>query len=126
MRTVVGIFLILHGLVHLLYIGQSLRFLELESGMIWPDASWVFSRYLGVDTLRTFTAILCVLVAAGFIIIGVGLFFDVRWWRSFMVASAVLSTLVFVLTWNGHWQKLDDQGGYSVLINVAILAGTFF
>ncbi len=42
MQIVVGVFLILHGLVHLLYAGQALRYFELRPGMTWPDASWLF------------------------------------------------------------------------------------
>ena len=38
MATVIfGVFLMLHGLVHLLYLGQSQRFFELQPGMTWPD-----------------------------------------------------------------------------------------
>jgi hypothetical protein len=33
-----GIFFLLHGLVHLLYAGQSLRFFELRPGMTWPGS----------------------------------------------------------------------------------------
>jgi hypothetical protein len=43
MTLVLGLFLILHGLVHLLYLGQSARLFELRSGMVWPDHSWAFA-----------------------------------------------------------------------------------
>ena len=38
MDIVAGVFLILHGLVHLLFAGQVLRFFELRPGMIWLGA----------------------------------------------------------------------------------------
>lgn len=44
MNIFMGIFLILHALVHLLYAGQSRRFFELRPGMTWPDGSWAFSN----------------------------------------------------------------------------------
>jgi hypothetical protein len=47
---IVGIFLVLHGLVHLLYAGQSGRFFELRPGTIRPDNSWLFSNFLGDAT----------------------------------------------------------------------------
>jgi hypothetical protein len=47
-RFRLGIFLVLHGLVHLLYFGQSARYFELKPGMTWPDGAWAFSRLLGV------------------------------------------------------------------------------
>ncbi len=45
MRIIAGILFLLHGLVHLLYFGQSLRFFELQPDMIWPDNSWLFSKF---------------------------------------------------------------------------------
>ena len=39
-RIIFGIFIILHGLVHLLYFGQSTRYFELQPGMVWPDGAW--------------------------------------------------------------------------------------
>jgi hypothetical protein len=44
-QFIAGIFLILHGLVHLLYYGQSARRFELAPGLTWPrrvfwSAAW--------------------------------------------------------------------------------------
>jgi hypothetical protein len=40
MITIIAdIFLILHGLVHLLYAGQGWRFFEIRPGMVWPDGA---------------------------------------------------------------------------------------
>ena len=39
-RILVSLLVILHGLVHLLYFGQSARLFELQPGMGWPDGSW--------------------------------------------------------------------------------------
>jgi len=36
LTIILGIFCILHGLVHLLYAGQSRRLFELRPGMVWP------------------------------------------------------------------------------------------
>ena len=41
------LFLFLHGMVHLLYAGHSLRLFELRPGLSWPDSSWAFSRLGG-------------------------------------------------------------------------------
>ncbi len=125
MRIIFGIFIILHGLVHLLYFGQSLRFFELQPGMTWPDGSWFLSKFLSAQAMRMFFAVLCIIVAAGFILSGIGLLFSIGRWRTLLVTTTALSLLTFVLAWNSQLQNLDDQGGYSVLINIMILAGTF-
>lgn len=56
-KIIAGVFLVLHGLIHLLYFGQSARLLELQSGMIWPDGSWIFSKLLGDNGTRTLAAV---------------------------------------------------------------------
>jgi hypothetical protein len=58
---IVGIFLILHSLVHLLYAGQSGRFFELRPHMTWPDGSWAFSKLLGGESVRLLASILLAL-----------------------------------------------------------------
>lgn len=122
-RVIFGIFIILHGLVHLLYFGQSLRYFELQSGMVWPDDSWLFSGHLEIPVIRTLIAIWCSLVGAGFIISGIGFFLLTGWWCELLMLSALWSVSLFVVSWNGHLYKLDDQGGYSIVINFMICFG---
>ncbi len=117
-----GIFLMLHGLVHLLYFGQSARFFTLQPGMNWPDSSWAFSRLLGDNTTRTVTSVFCILAAVGFMVGAAAIFFSQPWWRGVVVVSAVFSIILYILFWNGQLQHLDNQGGVGILINIAILA----
>ena len=118
-----GIFFLLHGLVHLLYTGQSLRFFELRPGMTWPDGSSAFSRLLGNESTRMLATLLLALVALGFLTGGLGLFIRQEWWRSVTLAAAVISSLIFIVFWDGRFQAMDDQGGVGLLINLAILVG---
>jgi hypothetical protein len=120
-KVIAGVFLVLHGLVHLLYFGQSARLFELQSGMIWPDGSWAFSKLLGDNGTRTLASIFCILAAAGIVIGGAGIFFGQSWWRTAVVASAAFSGVLYILFWNGRLQHLDNQGGVGLLIDVAIL-----
>ena len=117
-----GIFLILHGLVHMLYFGQSARYLELQPGMIWPDGSWAFSRLLGDTTIRNLASILLVLAAIGFVVGGIGLSAKQAWWRPMIIAVAIFSSAIYVLFWDAGWSHLDNKGGVGILINLAILA----
>ncbi len=121
LRFILGVFVVLHGLVHLLYFGQSRRLFELQPGMVWPAGSWAFAKLLGVDVTRWLASIACILAAALFIAGGLGIFVRQAWWRPVIVASAAFSALLFFLFWNGGFQKLDNQGGVGILINLAIL-----
>jgi hypothetical protein len=120
-RIIFGVFIVLHGLVHLLYFGQSQRLFELQPGLVWPGGSWAFSKLLGDETTRLLASASCVLAAIGFIAGGAGILASQRWWRPLVVGSAAFFAVMLILLWNGQMQKLDDQGAIGVLINVAIL-----
>ena len=117
-----AVFLILHGLVHILYFGQSARYFELQPGMVWPDGSLVFSRLLGDSAARNLASTLLILVAIGFVIGGVGIFAKQTWWRPMIVAVSLFSSVIYLLFWDGGFQHLDNKGGVGILINLAILA----
>lgn len=121
-RVLFGIFLVLHGLVHVLYAGQSLRFFELRPGMVWPDGSWIFSPLFGDWALRRLASAACALSALAFIAGGLGLLLAQDWWRPVVVGAASFSSLVYLLFWDGKLSKLDGQGAVGLMINLAILA----
>jgi len=116
-----GAFLVLHGLVHLLYSGQSARLFELQPGMAWPDGSWYFKRLLGNEATRVLVSILCILAAIAFVAGGVVVFVSQPWWRSVVVGSAAFSAIIFIVSWDGRVQALANKGLIGILINVAIL-----
>ena len=121
-NILIGIFFVLHGLVHMLYFGQSAGYFELQPGMVWPDGSWAFSRLLGEAGARNLASVLLVLAALGFAVGGIGIFAKQAWWRPVVVATAVFSSVVYLLFWDGGFQHLDNKGGVGILINLAILS----
>lgn len=120
LRFIIGAFFVLHGLVHLLYFGQSRRLFELP-GLAWPDGSWAFSTLLGVEATRLLASTLLMLATLSFVAGGAGVLLGQGWWRPLVVASAVLSGVIFAVFWDGVLQKLPDKGAIAVLINLAIL-----
>ena len=116
-----GMFLTLHGLVHLLYFGQSARLFELRTGMVWPDGSWAFAGLLGNGTTRIIACIACVVAAIGLVAGSIGIFATQAWWRPLVVASGAFSAAAFVLLWDGKTQMLANNGLFGLLINLAIL-----
>ena len=121
-RILFGIFIVLHGLVHILYIGQSARYFELQPGMIWPDGSWAFSRLLGDAAARNLASVFLTLTAIGFVAGGIGVFAKQAWWRPAILAAAIFSSVIYLLFWDGGWGHLDNKGGVGILISLAILA----
>jgi hypothetical protein len=126
LNTLFGIFLALHGLVHLLYLGQSARRFELVPGLAWPDGSWAFARLLGEAGVRNLASAALVAAAAAFVAGGAGVIAGQTWGRTAAVIGAVLSTAVFVLCWDGGLQRLHDKGAIGVLLNLGILAVLIF
>ena len=116
-----GTFLVLHGLVHLLYLGQSARLFTLQPGMGWPDGSWAFSRLFENETTRVLTSILLILAAIGFVTGGIGIFLSQVWWHPMVVGSAAFSAVIFILLWDGQVQALANKGLLGILINLGIL-----
>ena len=121
MSIIFGIFLVLHGLVHLLYLGQSTRLFELQSGMVWPDGSWAFTRLFGDGATRVLASILLIPAAIGFVAGGIGIFASQVWWYSAVVGSAAFSAVIFILLWDGQMRALANRGLIGILINLAIL-----
>jgi hypothetical protein len=121
LRFIIGVFMVLHGLVHLLYVGHSLRLFELRPGMVWPDGSWAFSRLGGDEATRLVAAITYTLAALGFVAGGGAMLLRQAWWRPVIVGSAAFSPVMVFLLWNGKLQQPADQGAIALLINIAIL-----
>ena len=116
-----GIFLVLHGLVHLLYFAQARRLFELQKGMTWPDGSWLFSAFTGNDVTRTIAAAACVMAAVGFVAGATGLFASQGWWQWTVIGAAVFSSAIFLLSWDGQFQGLSSSGIFALLINAAVI-----
>lgn len=125
MTVVLGIFAILHGLVHVLYLGQARRYFELRPGLTWPDQAWAFSAF-GETTTRLLASGLCALAAAGFIAAGLGALLGQGWWRALLIVVAVFSSVVYLLLWNGKLRHLPDQGAVGILINLALVGAVAF
>ncbi|MBN1217650.1 MAG: hypothetical protein JXM69_01880 [Anaerolineae bacterium] len=120
-RIIFGVFVVLHGLVHMLYFGQSARYFELQPGLAWPDGSWVFARLLGDETTRLLASIFLVAATVGFVAGGAGILLGQAWQRPVVVSAAIFSTVIYILFWDGAWQNLHDKGAIGILINLAIL-----
>lgn len=121
LRIIVVIFFILHGAVHLLYLGQSARLFEMQPGMVWPDGSWAFSKFLGGETTKALAILLLAAAAAGFIAGAVGILARQAWWSATVAGAAVFSAAIYLLLWDGGWEHVDDKGGVGLLINLAIV-----
>jgi len=126
MKTVIIIFFILHGIVYLLYGGQAIRLFELRPGFSWPDGSWAFSKFHGIKMTRYLAALFCLLIMLGFTAGSLAILLKWTWWKEAVLLSASISSIIFILLWDGKIKRLDDQGGIGILINLAIILSQSF
>jgi len=110
-RSLVGLFFIAHGLVHL-----AVWFTPSKGeGPFDPSHSWLMSL-LGVEntTPRTIAIALAVIAAVGFAAAGFGWLGAQEWAKPIAVWSALASLVLIVLYFN-LWLS------FAVLINLAII-----
>lgn len=121
LKLFVGIFVILHGLVHLWYFALSQRLVEFKPEMGWSGESWLFKHFMGESAIRSLATVFFILIAALFVISGVGFLLNTGWWRLIIITSSILSLLVLLIFWDGNINQLVEKGLIGFLVNIAIL-----
>ena len=120
-RFLFGVFVVLHGLVHLWYFTLSQRLVEFKPEMGWSGKSWMLSNLLGDSTVRSAASTLLVMAALAFVVSGVGIFSRGEWWWSMLLGSAVFSSAILFLLWDGNMQLIVQKGLIGFLISLTIL-----
>ena len=124
LQTLTGIFIILHGLVHLWYVVLSLNLVEYQPDMGWTGTSWLLSGMLQESTLRMASAGLFIISTLAFVISGIGIFIDADWLDPVILVSAILSSVVLIVFWDGSFEMIVQKGLIGVLINLVVIAVT--
>jgi hypothetical protein len=120
-RVIFGIFVLLHGLVHLWYVVLSQRLVEFQAQMGWTGESWLFSSFLSDAATRTWATVAYALATLGFVIAGVGILARQTWWQPALIVSAAFSSVIVVLFWDGGLEMLVEKGLLGFVISVALL-----
>ncbi|MGD2251487.1 MAG: hypothetical protein PVF70_01070 [Anaerolineales bacterium] len=120
-RTLIGVFLILHGLVHAgLAAAPIPNDPEPKPGAFFtaPARTWLLSSLgLGEKAIRTTGIVLVALATLGFVLAGMGVLgvpLLAGIWRGMAIGSAIVSALLLIAFWHS-WLILG------VLLDVAIL-----
>jgi hypothetical protein len=121
LRIFIGIFMLLHGLVHLWYFVMSRGLVELKPEMGWSGKSWLFTNFIGNSATNALASALYLLVTIGFVAGSIGIFGQQEWWRLLVIGSAALSTVTILLFWDGQMQLLVEKGLLGLVINLIIL-----
>lgn len=120
-KVLTGIFIVMHGLVHLWYVTLSQGWVKFQADMGWTGKSWLFTNLLGDQPARTFASLAYTLAAIGFVAGGIGIFSQQDWLRPFLIGSAAFSSALILLFWDGSGEMLVQKGLLGLLINLAVL-----
>ena len=121
MRIAAGTFIVFHGLVHLMYVGQALGWFELRTGMTWPVGARLPPSGISDSGLRAFAAITIGITSVALVVGGVGILLGAEWGGWVTIVSASILSLLHILLWDGDMKTSPDQGLYGVIINVVIV-----
>jgi hypothetical protein len=111
MRLLFGLFLIVHGLVHLaVWVAPY----DPAKSPFDPKHSWLLTRIGIGEQGRVIAPALAVACTATFVVAGLGVVLDAGWAPAVAIAAAALSLAVTVLTFH-RWFV------FNVVINLAII-----
>ena len=125
LRFFFGVFVMLHGLVHLWFVALSQGLVEFEPDMGWTSESWLLSGLLGEAATRRLAGVVFALATVPFLVGGVGLLVGAGWWRTLLMAAAIFSTGSILLYWDGRPTMIVQKGLIAVLINAGIVGALF-
>lgn len=120
-RFLLGLFIILHGLVHLWYFTLSQRLVEFKPEMGWTGKSWILSNLLGDSNTRSLASALFVFTTIAFVLSAVGIFGRLEWSWTVLLSSAVFSCTILLLFWDGSMQLIVQKGLIGFLISLVIV-----
>lgn len=121
LRILLGIFIILHGLVHMWYVVLSFNWVAFQPDMGWTGASWILSPIIKSTVLKPVTGILFIFAALGFIVGGVGFLARATWNPKMLLISAIFSLAILILFWDGSFDRIIQKGLIGALINLGII-----
>jgi hypothetical protein len=121
-RILIGLFIVLHGLVHLWYFTLSQGVVEFKPEMGWSGRSWIFTGLLGESATRSLASVLYVFAALAFVVSGIGIFIRAEWWRPLLLGSAIFSSAIIFLLWDGRLKRIMEKGLLGLLISAVIVA----
>ena len=121
LRFLIGLFVILHGLVHLWYFALSRGLVQFQPEMGWSGRSWIFTNLLGDSATRSLASVLYILATIGLVLSGTGIFLRVEGWGTILVGSLIFSSVIILLMWDGGMQLIVQKGLIGLLINVVVL-----
>lgn len=115
-RTLFIIALMGHGIGHVLFMGNAWGY--------WKASNSRAALFAGAaQSVEGTVGLLMILPLAGFLIAGWGLIGGAEWWRTAGLISAILSTVLMVLLWNGI---NTSSAFFAIVFNLVVIAAAIW
>lgn len=126
LHIVLGVFLILHGAVHLWYVAMARGLITADADTIWNGKSWLLTGTLGDQMTMTLATIVHSVTTLVFVVAGVGLVAQQEWFASSAIAGAILSLAAIVSFWDGRPDHPVEKGLLGIIIDIGILVAILY
>lgn len=120
-RVLAGVFLVLHGAVHMLWVSIARGWIPVEEGPQWSGRSWLFTGPLGQQTTLSLGAVMFTLTTMAFVVAGIGLITGQSWYSPLAIAASALSIVTVLGFWDGGLDHLLDKGFLGIVIDAVVI-----
>jgi hypothetical protein len=125
-RIISGIFIILHGLVHIWYVVLSFNLVTFQPDMGWTGNSWLFASPKSHQVMRMIAGVLFIISTMLFVISGITILANFSGANTMLSIAAILSMITLVVFWDGKTDMIVQKGIIGVIINLVIIVTVFF
>jgi len=126
LHIILGVFLILHGAVHLWYVAMARKLVPADADTIWSGRSWLLTRTLGDEMTMTLATIVYSVTTLVFLVAGIGLVAQQAWFATWAVTGAMLSLAGTIGFWDGKPDHPIEKGLLGIVIDVAIVVALLY
>ncbi|MGC9342288.1 MAG: hypothetical protein ACP5E3_06285 [Bacteroidales bacterium] len=118
MKTILSIFIILHGAVHIWFVLLLNKVVKYTPDMGWTGKSWLLAE----NNLTRYTGTVIYLLATVlFIASSLGIMLNKAWYPTLLLISAIVSSAGILLFFDGSFQMLVQKGIIGLGINLIII-----
>jgi len=123
---ILGVFLILHGAVHLWYVAMARGLISADADTVWNGRSWLFTHRLGDQTTMTLATIVFSAITLVFAVAGIALVAQQEWFSTWAITGSILSIAAIVGFWDGKPDHPIEKGLLGIILDVAILVALLY
>ena len=126
LHIILGVFLILHGAVHIWYVAMARGLISADADTTWNGRSWLFTRKLGDQTTMTLATIVFSAITLVFAVAGIALVAQQEWFSTWAITGSILSIAAIVCFWDGRPDHPVEKGLLGIILDVAILVALLY